>query len=92
METRLDHEDGRQIITDGETFLPVPAGYTLIRDFAARQAELDHDTIFEMLLALHEIRDIGNDQVNEIVDRALNLYGERQTLVDDLQGLRRIGA
>ena len=64
----------------------------LVRDYAAKQAELDHNTLFEMLLAFHELRDLKNAQVNHIVDRALNVYDERQRMIEKMQGLQHIGA
>jgi hypothetical protein len=88
METRVEVKEGQPVVTDGANSLPVPPGYRLLRDYEAKQAELDHDTLFEMLLAFHELRDLDIAQVNEIVDRTLNIYDERQRQVEDMQGLQ----
>jgi hypothetical protein len=85
METRVEVKEGQPVVTDGANFLRVPPGYKLLRDYEARQAELDHDTLFEMLLAFHELRDLDIAQVDEIVDRVLNIYDERQRQIECIQ-------
>lgn len=90
MITRVESKGERQSMTDGTTSLEVPEGYVVVPRARLTQAELDSETVFEMLLALHEIRDLGNEQATAIADRALAVYEKHQKQIDELRGVTAI--